>query len=399
MSWRRWSRLPSWSSSDSSSSATCPGGSGSSTRSRPPTSNSRASSPSACARSRSAGLHHELECRRGADQGLFGRRGHRQAFLDLLHGGGPPGRGFAARARNGGARRQIRSGSAAGAGGWNALRRQRGARRAARRFRALVGFAKITRDVTERHRQQAELEEARLALAQSQKMEALGQLSSGIAHDFNNLLHVIKNAAAILQRRLPEGNADLRGAIEMIERSADRAARLTQRLLAFSRRQPLQPQRLDPCELITGMVPLLKSALGESIELQIDRGRGAWCTSVDPSQLETALLNLAVNARDAVPRGGKLTVEITSAGSSSTRPASAGRISRCSSPPAMRAPRSCTTGASIRASSSSSSRSPRRASPSGSARCAPRGAGPREAARSLALRRQRHETSHGNVIQ
>jgi signal transduction histidine kinase len=177
----------------------------------------------------------------------------------------------------------------------------------------LAGFAKITRDVTERHHQQAELEEARLALAQSQKMEALGQLSGGIAHDFNNLLHVIKNAATILRRRLPEANADLRGAIEMIERSADRAANLTQRLLAFSRRQPLQPQRLDPYELVSGIAPLLKSALGESIELQIQGGKGTWPVSVDPSQMETALLNLAVNARDAMAKGGKLTVEITNA--------------------------------------------------------------------------------------
>jgi len=177
----------------------------------------------------------------------------------------------------------------------------------------VVGFAKITRDVTERHRQQAELEEARVALAQSQKMEALGQLSGGIAHDFNNLLHVIKNAATILGRRLPDANADLRGAIEMIERSADRAASLTQRLLAFSRRQPLQPRRLDPYELISGMTPLLKSAVGESVGLRIEGAQGGWPVSVDPGQLETALLNLAVNARDAMPRGGKLTVEVTDA--------------------------------------------------------------------------------------
>ncbi|HUH93804.1 MAG TPA: PAS domain S-box protein [Casimicrobiaceae bacterium] len=177
----------------------------------------------------------------------------------------------------------------------------------------LVGFAKITRDITERHQQQAELEEARLALAQSQKMEALGQLSGGIAHDFNNLLHVIKNAATILERRLPDANADLRGAIAMIERSADRAASLTQRLLAFSRRQPLQPQRLDPYELISGMAPLLKSAVGESVELQIEGAKGGWHVSVDPSQLETALLNLAVNARDALPKGGSVTVEVTNA--------------------------------------------------------------------------------------
>jgi PAS domain S-box-containing protein len=177
----------------------------------------------------------------------------------------------------------------------------------------LVGFAKITRDVTERHQHQAELEDARAALAQSQKMEALGQLSGGIAHDFNNLLHVIKNAAAILARRLAGQQPDLKRAIEMIERSADRAADLTQRLLAFSRRQPLQPQHVDPCQLVNGMTPLLRSALGESIELQIVGGKGLWPVSVDSSQMETALLNLAVNARDAMRNGGKLTIEVTNA--------------------------------------------------------------------------------------
>jgi PAS domain S-box-containing protein len=177
----------------------------------------------------------------------------------------------------------------------------------------LLGFAKITRDVTERHQQQAELEEARLALAQSQKMEALGQLSGGIAHDFNNLLHVIKNAVALLERGLRGSKPELGAAIEMIDRSADRAASLTQRLLAFSRRQPLLPQRLDPRQVVTGMAPLLKAALGDAIEVQVESGKDTWAVSVDPSQLETALLNLAVNARDAMPNGGKLTVEITNA--------------------------------------------------------------------------------------
>ena len=177
----------------------------------------------------------------------------------------------------------------------------------------LFGFAKITRDVTERHKHQAELEEARLALAQSQKMEALGQLSGGVAHDFNNLLHVIKNAAAILERRLPETSKDLHGALDMIQRSADRAASLTQRLLAFSRRQPLQPQRLDPQQLVKDMEPLLKSALGEAVKLQIEAGKRSWAVSADPSQLETALLNLAVNARDAMPGGGTLTIETSNA--------------------------------------------------------------------------------------
>ncbi len=177
----------------------------------------------------------------------------------------------------------------------------------------LVGFAKITRDVTEHHQQQVALEEARVALAQSQKMEALGQLSGGIAHDFNNLLHVIKNAAAILSRRLPESTPETGDALDMIKRSADRAADLTQRLLAFSRRQPLQPQRIEPHQLVRNIEPLLNSALGSSIELQIEGGKGVWPISVDPGQLETAILNLAVNARDAMRDGGKLTIETTNA--------------------------------------------------------------------------------------
>lgn len=177
----------------------------------------------------------------------------------------------------------------------------------------LVGFAKVTRDVTERRQQQVALDEARTALAQSRKMEALGQLSGGIAHDFNNLLHVIRNAAEVLDRRLPELAPDLRSMFDMIKRNADRAASLTQRLLAFSRRQPLEPQRIDPNKLVQSMSVLLKSALGEAIELQVVCGVGSGPISADPNQLETAILNLAVNARDAMPEGGRLTIETTNA--------------------------------------------------------------------------------------
>src|SRR5579864_733764 len=109
----------------------------------------------------------------------------------------------------------------------------------------LIGFAKITRDMTERRQQQLALDEAKSALAQSQKMEALGQLSGGVAHDFNNLLHVIRNAAEVLDRRMPQLDPELRSMFEMIKRNADRAASLTKRLLAFSRRQPLEPQPVD----------------------------------------------------------------------------------------------------------------------------------------------------------
>jgi PAS domain S-box-containing protein len=175
------------------------------------------------------------------------------------------------------------------------------------------GFAKITRDITEKRQAQQALLDAQAALLQSQKMESLGQLSGGIAHDFNNLLHVIKNGVEIVQRRLGGIDGDVARALEMIKRNADRGASLTQRLLAFSRRQPLQPTAIGPNRLVSGMAELLRSALGESIALETVLGSGTWPISVDPNQLETALLNLAVNARDAMPQGGKLTIETTNA--------------------------------------------------------------------------------------
>jgi PAS domain S-box-containing protein len=177
----------------------------------------------------------------------------------------------------------------------------------------LVGFAKITRDVTERVQQQRALEEARTALAQSQKMEALGQLTGGIAHDFNNLLHVIKNAVAIVLRRLPEVDPDVRRYLDMATQNADRAAGITQRLLAFSRQQPLEPKAIDPNKLLSSMTALLRSALGERIALETVLSAGIWTISADINQLETAILNLALNARDAISEYGKLTIETANA--------------------------------------------------------------------------------------
>ena len=173
----------------------------------------------------------------------------------------------------------------------------------------LVGFAKITRDVTERRQQQVALEEMKAALAQSQKMEALGQLSGGVAHDFNNLLGVIKNCIELLKRQLKGHNAETRQLLDMITRNADRAASLTQRMLAFSRRQPLDPKPLEPNRLISELTELLHRTLGEAVALETVLGSGVWRVSADAPQLETALLNLAVNARDAMPNGGKITIE------------------------------------------------------------------------------------------
>ncbi len=177
----------------------------------------------------------------------------------------------------------------------------------------LIGYAKITRDVTERMQQQQALAETQAALAQSQKMEAVGQLSGGIAHDFNNLLHVITNATEALNRKLQTSDPEISHLLTMVRRNADRAASLTQRLLAFSRRQPLEPRALDANRLVQGMADLLHSALGESISVEVVSGSGLWPILVDPNQLENAILNLAVNARDAMPGGGKLTIETTNA--------------------------------------------------------------------------------------
>jgi PAS domain S-box-containing protein len=170
----------------------------------------------------------------------------------------------------------------------------------------LVGFAKITRDIDERVRQQQ-------AIAQYQKMDALGQLTGGIAHDFNNLVHVMKNAAELLEKRLQSNDPELRNYLDMLKRNADRAAALTQRLLAFSRRQVLDPKPISANSLISDVAALLKQALGESVEIETVAAAGAWWISADANQLETAILNLAINARDAMAGSGKLTIEVSNA--------------------------------------------------------------------------------------
>jgi len=155
----------------------------------------------------------------------------------------------------------------------------------------------------------AEREQAEEALRQSQKMETLGQLTGGVAHDFNNLLQIVSGNLDLLRRNLPEDNPRLRRAAENAQRGAERAAVLTQRLLAFSRRQPLAPKRVDPNKLVAGMSELLHRTLGETTEVETVLAPRLWAVEVDPHQLENALLNLAVNARDAMADGGKLTIE------------------------------------------------------------------------------------------
>jgi len=142
-----------------------------------------------------------------------------------------------------------------------------------------------------------------------QKMEVLGQLTGGIAHDFNNVLAVIVGGIDLARRRLDKGDANVSRFLDSALEGAQHATALTNRLLAYSRRQPLQPQTLDMNRLVSGMSEVLRRSLGERIEVETVLAAGLWRVLADPSQLESVLLNLAVNARDAMPEGGKLTVE------------------------------------------------------------------------------------------
>ena len=177
----------------------------------------------------------------------------------------------------------------------------------------LVGFAKITRDITERRQMQTALEDARTALFQAQKMEALGQLTGGIAHDFNNLMQVIGGSLEVIELRLASGRSDVHQHLSATRTAVSRAAAMTQRLLAFARRQPLRPDGTDLCALVGGMQALIERSVGEGIRVETILPGGAWAALVDANQLESALLNLAINARDAMPEGGRLSIEVSNA--------------------------------------------------------------------------------------
>ncbi|MGE0225619.1 MAG: ATP-binding protein [Acetobacteraceae bacterium] len=151
-------------------------------------------------------------------------------------------------------------------------------------------------------------------LRQAQKMEAVGQLTGGVAHDFNNLLTIISGGLEIIDRMLPElpdqpATQRIARARDMSMKGVTRAATLTKRLLAFARRQPLSPQPIDANRLVSNLSDLLRRTIGEMIALETVMSGGLWMTHADPNQLEQALVNLAVNARDAMPNGGKLTIE------------------------------------------------------------------------------------------
>jgi signal transduction histidine kinase len=152
------------------------------------------------------------------------------------------------------------------------------------------------------------------ALRQAQKMEAIGQLTGGVAHDFNNLLTVILGGLDSIRREIEKGSADLDIAKlqrmqGMAFKGAERAATLTSRLLAFARRQPLAPKPVDLNRLVAGLNDLLQRTLGETVALEVVSAAGLWLAHADPAELESALMNLAINARDAMPSGGKLTIE------------------------------------------------------------------------------------------
>jgi len=169
----------------------------------------------------------------------------------------------------------------------------------------VVGFAKITRDITEKMETQRALEQAREELFQSQKMEAIGQLTGGIAHDFNNLLMAVLGSLEILKKRMPQ-DLSLTSLVDNAMQGAQRGAALTQRMLAFSRRQELHMEPIDVSGLIRGMMDMLSRSLGPLTVIETSFPVRLPTILTDPNQLEMAILNLVVNARDAMPSGGRI---------------------------------------------------------------------------------------------
>jgi nitrogen-specific signal transduction histidine kinase len=168
----------------------------------------------------------------------------------------------------------------------------------------------VGRDITAEREQAEALAAAEAALRQAQKMEAVGQLTGGIAHDFNNLLQGISGSLDMAEKRLAEGRLrDVEKFTAAARASSSRAITLTQRLLAFSRRQPLDPKPVQPNQLVTSMDDLLRRTMGEQIDVELRLGADLWPVLCDPHQLESAILNLAINARDAMPNGGSLIIE------------------------------------------------------------------------------------------
>jgi PAS domain S-box-containing protein len=171
----------------------------------------------------------------------------------------------------------------------------------------LIGFAKVTRDVTERLKSDQALAEAQQALLQAQKMEAIGQLTGGIAHDFNNLLAAILGSLELVRKRLPY-DPRVTPLLENAIQGAERGAALTERMLAFARKQELQYEAVDVPVLVRGMLDFIQRTIGGGVQVSLQFPTNIPRVLTDPFQLEAAILNLAVNARDAMPDGGKITI-------------------------------------------------------------------------------------------
>jgi len=175
---------------------------------------------------------------------------------------------------------------------------------------AIGRYRALSRSLGRRIEQRtAELESAQASLLQAQKMEAVGQLTGGIAHDFNNMLSVVIGNLDIARRRLVQGRTDVARQIDSAMDGAQRASALTQRLLVFARRQPLETAVLDVNRLLTDLGELLRRTLGEKVRLETAAAADLWRVSTDAAQLESAIINLAINARDAMPSGGALRIE------------------------------------------------------------------------------------------
>jgi PAS domain S-box-containing protein len=172
----------------------------------------------------------------------------------------------------------------------------------------LIGYAKVTRDLTEKREAQIVLEQTRAALAQAQKMEAIGQLTGGVAHDFNNLLAVILGNLDLARKRLSRGSGEIAALIENSIDAAQRGASLTQRMLAFARRQDLKSEAIDVPQLVHGMANLLEHSVGPSIQIETQFPLELPPARADTNQLELAILNLVINARDAMTDGGRVTL-------------------------------------------------------------------------------------------
>ena len=171
----------------------------------------------------------------------------------------------------------------------------------------LIGFAKITRDMTERREAQLKMEQMQKQLAEAQKLDALGQLTGGVAHDFNNLLMVISGSLHMLRKSTAD-DPKVQRALAAIDAATKRGAALTSQLLTFARRQSVNPQAVAVAERIDAVREVLDTGAGSSVRLAYDYGPDLWPVTVDVSEFETALVNLVINARDAMPSGGTITV-------------------------------------------------------------------------------------------